>query len=133
MRKVLLDSSVWISLFARDTNYAKAHAIIASILSKNVSIIVPPLVYIEVISGLTRLKIGRAEIAEFKNFLRIDRRIHFCHTTSSFWRNEIAHLAESIPLRSHDMIIVAHAIKYEASLISFDRKMNRVYKLICNY
>ncbi|MBU0667863.1 PIN domain-containing protein [Patescibacteria group bacterium] len=95
-------------------------------------IIVPTLVYIEIINNLYRLKIKNNKINWVENFLRRGKVIHICHSTSSFWLNEIAPLMEKVDLRSHDLIILAHAIKYQTQLISFDNKMGMAYKKISN-
>lgn len=133
MRKVLLDSSVWISLFAKDKNYAKAYEIIVRLLADDSLIIIPTLVYIEVINNLYRLKASKGKIAAIEHYFQNDKKIHLCHTTSSFWLNEIASLSELITLKSHDLIILAHSLKYDAQLISFDKKMNQAYNMISSH
>lgn len=130
MKKVLPDSSVWVSLFARDGNYQTARKIINEIIDCEYMIILPTLVYIEVINSLYRLKVGVKEIEGVKKYFVKNKRVHFCHTTSMFWINEIPRLVDSINLRTLDLIILAHALKYDALLISFDKKMDMAYKKI---
>lgn len=132
MKTVLLDSSVWVSFFAKDENYKKAYHLINILLARDFIIMMPTLVYIEIINALHRLKIDRKKIDNAKNILQGNKKIHLCHSTSMFWINEITWLMEKTDLRSHDLIILAHALKYNASLISFDKKLNGAYKKISN-
>lgn len=127
MKSVLLDSSVWVSYFSGDKNHGKAARMMDIFLHDGRRIIMPTLVYVEAINALHRLRINFNEIETAKNFLLNNNKINLCHTTSVFWLNEITNLMKSIDLRSHDLIIMAHALKYNAELISFDNKMNTAY------
>ena len=69
MKKVLIDSSVWVSLFAQDVNYKQSLVIIEELMDKNVIIVLPAVVYVEVINTLVRLKQSGEKINVVKQTL----------------------------------------------------------------
>lgn len=131
MKKVLVDSSVWVSLFARDTNYPLALKIFRDIKNDGDIILLLPLIYIEVINALKRLNMEKSYIAEAKHFITSFSKIHICHTTTSFWFNEVVTMIDHVDLKASDLIILVHALKYGALLHSFDKKLLMAYKKIC--
>lgn len=129
METVLLDSSIWVSLFARDVHYAEAMKLCDSIDKSNTIIILLPLIYVEVMNVLHRLKIKKHIIRDAFHHFHDNRKIHICTTSSHFWLNEIEKYMPMCSLKSSDLIILAHAVKFRARLLSFDGKMNTAYKV----
>jgi predicted nucleic acid-binding protein len=130
MKKVLVDSSVWVSLFARDANYSMARDTIDALFKSNSLIILPTVVAVEVFCSLNGLSVSKNIINNAKIFLFRNKGIHICHTTETFWLNDIVTLSEKTRLKSLDLVILAHALKFGAELITFDKKLNAAYKEI---
>jgi len=131
-RRVLVDSSVWVSLFARDVNYNDALKIISFVRKSNYIVLLPSLVFVETINTLKRLTLSRNKIEEAEQFIKYFPKINICHTTASFWFNEIIYMVHQTDLKASDLIILAHALKYDAYLYTFDKKLLLAYKKITN-
>jgi predicted nucleic acid-binding protein len=130
MKKVLVDSSVWVSLFAQDVNYKLALGILEKLMDQNVIIVLPAVVYVEVVNSLVRLKQSEEKINFARKTLFNNKKIWLCQTTLNFWVNEITALTFKISLKSLDLIILGHALKFDADLITFDKRMDLAYKKI---
>jgi len=107
-----------------------AEKVLNTILQNQYMIILPPLIYVEVINALKRLGKSRSLVDGAKKYIAGLGNVHICSTTSDFWINEISDLDLSEDVKASDLIIIAHAIKFRAQLVSFDKKMMSAYNKI---
>ena len=77
MKKVLIDSSIWVSFLAEDANSPRAYKLFNRLLNKKDGrkILVPRIIYLEVINTLLKLNIPDEKISLFKNMFKVKHKL----------------------------------------------------------
>lgn len=133
METIMLDSSVWISFFAEDCHTPEAKRILSRIESSEDIILIPSIIYAEIINNLTKLDktnklVSVAEIA-FKN-----NKLKFMNPDRKFWFKKLRHYSRKVQLKTMDLAILAIAFEYKVNqLYSFDIKLQKAYEYLRNH
>ena len=122
-----LDSSVWISLLVRDIHKNRADSIFKQLLEQEIIILVPMIVYAEVMNNIIKLR-NRRFTNEVLEFFHTTDYVALIEYDRKFWYEDIIKCADFLKLRALDLLIVTTAILYKVDeLHSFDRKMEIEY------
>lgn len=107
----------------------KLDQIVHDLISRNINVVLPNIVLIEVASAITRrTKSKKMAISSFKvlksipnfNFINIDGELaEYC-----------SNIAIEAKLKSLDTIILSTALMYNSDLITFDKQLNTAYSQI---
>lgn len=131
MEKILLDSSVWVSLFARDVNYQKAMDIMVDLLSLKIIIVVPIVVYIEVINTLKRLKFDKKYLKSVMEDFCKNKDIEIVYPNKQFWHKKVRIDTDRIQLKTLDLLILSFALESRVDrFYSFDRRLAKAYLIM---
>lgn len=129
MKKVLIDSSVWVSFLAEDRNRDKATKIFKRLLSEKDQrkIIVPRLIYLEVINTLNRISAGEDLAAAFRDMFKKQRKLMLVKVNEKIYiRAE--EFAKKVKLKTLDLLILTSVFDQRINkFISFDNKLRKAY------
>ena len=131
MQKVIIDSSVWVSLIAKDSNYLKARKILSRLLRKKDGrrILVPRIIYLEVINSLRRLNKPQQDINDFRAHLKL-KKIVLVKTNDKIYIKAEA-LSEAVRLKTLDLLILTTVLELKINkFFSFDKKLRKAYHLM---
>ena len=131
MQKVIIDSSVWVSYIAKDSNHLKAKAILSRLLRKKDGrkILVPRIIYLEVINSLRRLKKSLQVIESFRSHLKL-KKIILVKTNEKIYI-KADKLSEKVRLKTLDLLILTTVLELKIDkFFSFDKKLRKAYHLI---
>ncbi len=130
MKTVLLDSSVWMSLLVRDTQSRDAQKIWKTLQHNNFLILVPVVVYSEVINNIMKFDSPNNELLErTKSFFWRRRDVRIIIPDKHFWLQKIEKYAKLVNLKTLDLLILSFAFEFHVrELYSFDRKLLNAYK-----
>lgn len=129
MQKVLIDSSVWVSFLAEDANQAYATKIFRHLFSKKDQrkIIIPRIIYLEVINNILKLNLSQERILAFTNLLKNRKKIHLVNTDKRIYI-KAEEYAKKVRLKTLDLLILTSAMELEVDkLISLDKKLKKEY------
>jgi len=125
----MLDSSVWISLFSEDSQLEKALRILMLIPEKGMRIIVPIIVYLEVINWLNRQKFDNNKRDEIRNIFLHGKKIIITYPEKGLWYKAVENYGRKVKLKSLDLLILSFALDSQvAEFYSFDKKLYRAYQ-----
>ena len=128
MKTALLDSSVWISFFGKDIHFKKADKIITNIEDSHYQILLPTIVYIEVLNVLKRIGVAKKTLRKIKTIFLTKRNIKIIHPPKRFWLNHVEKYMDRVKLKSSDLIILAHTLEFKTNkFFSFDKKLKQGY------
>jgi predicted nucleic acid-binding protein len=131
---VLFDSSVWISYFhISDVHHEKAKRIVDDAIVRHDTILVPGIVYCEVLNNIWKLTEDEEKLARCLTVLKKSAPfIQLIVGDKNFWFSVIDDIIPLVKLKSSDLIIVALALYYNVSKIeTFDKPMKKqVEKLL---
>lgn len=129
MEKVMLDSSVWISLFSGDSNQEKALQIINLLPDNGIKILAPIIVYMEVINWLNRQNYEKRRRDEITNIFLNSKKIVITYPVKGLWHKAIENYGRRVCLKSLDLLILSIALDSGVTeFYSFDRKLNAAYR-----
>ena len=132
MKKVLIDSSVWVSYLAEDTNSEKAYKLLTRLLSRKDGrkIMVPRIIYLEVINSLLKLERTIKEIENFKLLIRSKKKIQLVKIDERIYI-KAEQLAHKVRLKTLDLFILTtiHELKIN-HFYSFDKKLRKAHHFI---
>ena len=133
MEKILIDSSVWVSYLAIDSNSKKAIKLFDFIYDqKSIKIKVPEIIFLEVINSLIKLHRPKKEIQNFKNTFKLKTRFQLVKTDKKIYR-KAARVAKRIRLKTLDLLILTSALHLKVDhLYTFDKKLQKAYKFTKN-
>jgi predicted nucleic acid-binding protein len=119
---VILDSSVWISyLLQTDINYSVANKIVYDHYQKSI-ILVPAIVFCEVISVL--IKLEKFELAKY--FSKLD--LSITTLSKQDFLDVIFNYKTRFKTKTQDTLILIHCIKYNVDCFeTFDLKQRTIY------
>lgn len=126
--RILFDSSIWVSYFhLHDVNHQTANLLISNALAGRAEIVVPEIVYIEVMNAVWRLSGDKRSVERCKRVFQHGKPfIRLVRGDESFWFSAIEEIMEKVSLRASDLIIVAYAISYRVDRFeTFDRMLQR--------
>lgn len=127
-KKVLLDSSVWISNALIEIHTKKAEAIFNLIKKEKAKIIVPIIVYDEVINTINKFGDYSKTEAIKKIFAGENIKIKFGN--KKLWKDKLEKYSRHIKLKTMDLIILTFGLEYKVDkFYSFDKKLAKAYKL----
>ena len=132
MQKVIIDSSVWVSFFLKDTNFQRAYALLARIFRKKDGrkILVPSIIYLEVINTLRRSKRNNEEIEEFKNFFKTKKKFQLVKTDEKIYV-KAEEIGKRVQLKTLDLLILTTVFDLKINqFYTFDKKLRKAYIII---
>jgi len=131
MEKVMLDSSVWISLFVQDIFTRKAEKIYAYVRDNGDLILVPNVVYAEVINNINKADKTGFLLAQVKNIFHEDKKVRLISGDDGFWYSRFEEYTKKVRLKTIDLLIIAFLFEFEATkFYSFDKRLNKCYKFL---
>lgn len=126
----MLDSSVWISLFVRDMHKEQADQIFKKLMKRNVIILVPMIIYAEVMNNIIKLNQPSFE-KEVKMIFNNTDNIMLLDYDYKFWHEHVLECARHAKLRALDLLIITSALLFKVDeLYTFDIKMETEYNKI---
>lgn len=127
METIILDSSVWISYFGKDCHLALAEQLLAQIESEKLKIMIPTIVYGEIINNLSRID-PTHQLTNIAEMTLKKKNFRFINPNKKFWFNKIRQYAEIVQLKTMDLAILAIAFEFKADqLYSFDVRLQKAY------
>jgi predicted nucleic acid-binding protein len=126
--RILLDSSVWISYFNQsDVHHNEAENIITAALQRNANIVVPDLVYIEVLNNVWRLTKRHSTLKQCRTvFQESAPYIELVMGNRPFWFEYVEQELTTISLRTADLIIAAYGKYFEVDRFeTFDKNLKK--------
>lgn len=134
MRKILIDSSAWVSYFLKNKNDTQIiNKIDQIITSRNCSILLPELIYCEVKNVLNRLKVS-PKIAKTCKSIFKGKIIKIYIGNKSFWFKKVDLYSQKVILHTQDLIILTHALEQKVeTLITGDKKLYEAFLKLKNY
>jgi predicted nucleic acid-binding protein len=127
MTKIIIDSSVYLSIFLKDSEYSQAIKLLQPYLDDpNCIIYLPTIIIAEVINVLSRAKIKHVEL----NFFIIQSisltKFKIIDPELLFYYKEIKENAEEANIKTHDLIIYSVAKKYKLDkIVAIDKQLSR--------
>jgi predicted nucleic acid-binding protein len=134
MKKVFIDSSVWVSFLAEDRNRDKAEKIFRHLLGNKDEriIIVPRLIYLEVMNNMLKLNLSADRIALFKNLFKTQKKIRLEKTNEKIYIKAEEN-AKKVRLKTLDLLIVTTVLEHKADrFISFDKRLRKSHHKLLN-
>lgn len=134
MQKIFIDSSTWVSFFAEDRKTKYAAKLFARLFKKqrNNKILLPRLVYLEVMNNLIKLKVSEEGILTFKNIFRDKKQVRLVKTREKIYIKAELY-ARKVRLKTLDLLILTEALESNVDkFITFDRKLRKAYYHIKN-
>lgn len=96
-------------------------------------VLLPGIVYAEVLNVLIRLGCDSTEITEMKNFFQAKNFVKY-HPDYSFWFKKLEFYMQKVRLETHDLVILACTFeKQPCELYTGDRKLNEAYNFLKSY
>lgn len=134
MQTVMIDSSIWISYLAIDSNSKKARRFFRLLLKRQeIKVAVPEIIYLEVMNTLTREKLSQKEIQKFNNILKLKPTFSLVKMNKKIYR-KAAKLTKILRLKTLDLIILTTALDLKVNrLYTYDKKLQKAYQFIKNY
>lgn len=132
MKTALLDSSVWISFFTKDSNSLKAEKIISKVsINKQRRILMPNIVFIEIINNLRKLGINDYGIQTIMRWINNQKIFTKLYGKKYFWNKKMPRFSKLVRLKTHDLIILGFALEYKnTSFYTFDVKQRNAFQHI---
>ncbi len=131
MKKVMLDSSVWLSYILKDSNFAKAKRLLKKIITYEQSLIVPDLVLAEIINTLNKKQYSVDFIFKVINQIKAIKNIKMIKFDLSQISSEILEKTRLSNLKSLDFLIICYALVYQVRLFyTYDIKQHHAYEKI---
>ena len=128
MQTALLDSSVWIPLFTNDFYSEEAFKIVVELSKYTTKVLLPAIVYAEVINCLKRFKVQRGKIDKIKKFFHENKNIQIVYPHKDFWLKKVEKYAEKVRLKTLDLLILIFALELKVDkFYSFDGRLNKAY------
>lgn len=135
MKKVMIDSSTWVSYLAIDCNSAEAKKLFFGLLRKKDGrkIVVPMIIYLEVINTLNRLGLSKKEIRFFKKTLKVKRKLRLVKTDKKIYL-KAEKMSKKVRLKTLDLLILTSALHLKVKEFhTFDKRLNKAYNFMKNY
>ena len=134
MQKVIIDSSVWLSNLAEDSKSHIARKLLKRLFGgkDGRKILVPRIIYLEVVNNLRRLKSSDLEIAEFKNIFKSKskNKIQLVKTDEKIYI-KAEQLGLKVQLKTLDLLILTTVDELKINrFYTFDKKLRKAYYLI---
>ena len=129
MQKIFIDSSTWVSFFAEDRKTKYAAKLFKRLFERQKSnkILLPRLVYLEVINNLIKLKVSEESILFFKNIVQKKKQVRLVKTREKIYINAEEY-ARKVRLKTLDLLILTEALASKVDkFITFDRKLRKAY------
>lgn len=128
-KTVILDSSVWVSLIIEnDSNHQKAKKIFNDIKVNNFKIILPDIVFYEVVTVLLKLNCK----SFIPKFLSMNLNLSFIPPKNFLYY--ILRYEQILVARTSDFLILIYCMHYNVNQFeTFDHKQKRNYQLIQDY
>lgn len=130
LKKILIDSSVWVSYFLNKLRYKKVTQITEKIeraFNESTTILIPELVYCEVRNTLYQLGIREEDLKRMRYFLK-RKKCKMYRGNGYFWFNRVDFYRQRVKLGTQDLIILAHAFENNVDdLITGDKKLLQAY------
>jgi predicted nucleic acid-binding protein len=126
MKKILIDSSVWVSFFGKDRNSQRASDIINTVLNERCKIIIPEVIYTEVLNCLTKIEAPKTAIAKSmfakRKFIKV-------RSSRPFWFKKLENHMTKIKLKTLDLIILGYTLENKIDkFYSFDKRLKKAYQ-----
>lgn len=129
MQKIFIDSSTWVSFFAEDRKTKYAAKLFQRLFEKSGrnKILLPRLVYLEVMNNLIKLKVAEERIVVFKNIFLGKKRVRLVKTREKIYI-KAEEYARKVRLKTLDLLILTEALESKVDkFITFDRKLRKAY------
>lgn len=115
-----------------DENYQTAKNLLKNIRNSGDTVLMPTLIYGEIINTVYRLGYRNPELAQQQiiNFQKLE----FIHADENFWTKKLAKVSAQTKLKTSDAAIVLYAIEFKVDdLITLDKKLLKAYQSINKY
>jgi predicted nucleic acid-binding protein len=131
MRKILFDSSVWISFFLeKDVHHEKAVKLIFNLTNKNnyeTEILIPEIILAEILNTLSKFESVDFANHVYNQFLELQQ-IRIVFGEKNFWLEYFPQIAGKENLKTADAIILAYAnFLMVDEFVSFDKKLSKAF------
>lgn len=126
--KYLLDSSVWISYFhTKDVYHNQAIKLIDDAISENNIVLVPNIVYAEVLNSIWRITKSDLHIHRCKKvFHECEPYIRLIHGDRFFWLEGIESIMPRVSLKTSDLIIASYAWYHKVDkFVTYDKAFKK--------
>ncbi|MFA5828964.1 MAG: type II toxin-antitoxin system VapC family toxin [Candidatus Gracilibacteria bacterium] len=131
MKTALLDSSVWISSFIKDVHEQKVKSIFDKLMMENAKIILPKIVYAEIMNNLIRVDHTCKLSRKAKENLLNNVKISVIDFKAEFWHKKIEYYAKSVRLKTMDLLILASAFEFNVNeFYTFDVKLMNAFNIL---
>ncbi len=132
MQKIIIDSSIWLSLILIDSNYTKSLLILKNISNKTI-ICIPDILILELITVFKRHNISNSKIKNFINNLSYNYKTQVLITNYQEIFKYIYNTSTQITSKTHDLIIITHAILNNIDLFfTLDKNQLKQYQSLRN-
>lgn len=129
--KILIDSSTWVSFIIGDSNFTKALAMMRHVEALKATILLPTLVYGEVLNALQKWHHPNPKIAE--QIILKYKGIKIIHPDINFWTKTLANYIRFSKLKTSDFLIIVHALEFGANdLFTLDKNLRNEYLRLRN-
>lgn len=129
-KRVLLDSSVWVSFFGKDTNTEEAKKIVSKLDQNRTNIVIPTIIYLEVMNNLVKIDRTGTFLKEARAFFRRGN-IFIINPSKEFWCKRTESYFKKIRLKTMDLAILAFCFEKNINrLYTFDVKLAQAYKYL---
>jgi len=124
----VVDSSIWVSFFAKDNNFKIACTYLKRI--KNHQIVLPELIYCEVMISLHKLSVDESVIRKAENYFLKDLQVEFANLDTNFMFKKMPKYFKKCKAKTSDLMIIAFAIDINAAkFYTLDKKqLNYFYE-----
>ncbi len=124
----ILDSSVWVSFFNdKDVHHKWALFLVEDIMENQSTVIIPEIILIETLYNLQKL-VPSQQLQHFKDYWKENDLIAFYFGGLDFYFDYAPELGKEIKLKTHDFIIYAYSRFFDAELITFDKKLKKIFQ-----
>lgn len=131
MRKIALDSSVWLSSILKDANFEKANKLLSISKKENHLVCISDLVIAEIINVLIKSKFSTSQIIKTIRKIKQLSWVRISKFSSTNLTRSIINKTRDIELKSLDFLIITHAIEERVDIFyTFDIKQGKTYEKI---
>lgn len=130
MDKVIIDSSTWVSYFIGLRKNALICQQISKIIYQADKILIPEIIYAEVLNVMRRFNLDKSKIEAIKDQFNSANFIKYNHR-DDFWFKKLEFYMDRVKLDTQDLIILASALEeWPCDLKTGDKKLKEAYNLL---
>lgn len=131
MKKIIIDSTIWISYFLYRGKNNPINEKVSALLEQDITILLPEIIYCEVKNNLRKLGFQDQDFMKMKYFFKRKKKIKIYLGTKCFWFRNVDFYSKKVKLKTQDLIVLTHAFEDGAhDLLTSDKKLLDAYILL---